>query len=88
MLEKVKKSCYNKGMTQKDVINLFKRFLLVFLIVGVPIIFVFTLAVKLKSIFVILISVGLVGIVFFLEEFFRYNRIKKRQERRKKEGRE
>ncbi len=75
-------------MTQKEIIDLFKRFLLIFLIVGVPVIIVFTLVVKLSTVLVVLISVAIVGVVLFLEEFLRYKRIKKRQERRKKEGRE
>ena len=75
-------------MTQKEVIKLFKRFLIIFLIVGVPCVCVFTLAVKLKSFFVILITVGIVGIVFLIEEYILSKRNKKRQERRKKEGRE
>ena len=75
-------------MTQKEVIKLFKRFLIVFLIVGVPSVCVFTLAVKLKSIFVILITIAIVAIVFVIEEYILAKRNKKRQERRKKEGRE
>lgn len=75
-------------MTQKEIIDLFKRFLLIFLIIGVPVIIVFTLVVKLSTVLVVLISVAIVGVVLFLEEFLRYKRIKKRQERRKKEGRE
>ena len=75
-------------MTQKEVVKLFKRFFIVFLVVGVPIVCVFTLAVKLKSIFVILIAIGVVSAVFALEEYLLHLRNKKRQERRKKEGKE
>ncbi|MGN1208207.1 MAG: hypothetical protein ACI4TI_01935 [Christensenellales bacterium] len=75
-------------MTQKEIVKLFKRFLIVFLLVGVPIVCVLTLTAGLKSIFVILIAVFVVAIVFCLEEFLRYKKIKKRQEKRKKEGKE
>lgn len=75
-------------MTQKEIIKLFKRFFIVFLLVGLPVVFVFTLAVKLKSIFVILITIGCVGAVFALEEYLLHIKNKKRIERRKKEGKE
>lgn len=73
-------------MTQKDVIKLFKRFFLVFLLIGLPTVVVFTLVVKLKSIFVILITIGLVGAVFTVEEYIVHKKQQKRIERRKKEG--
>ncbi len=75
-------------MTQKEVINLFKRFLIVFLVVGVPIACVFTLAVELASIYVILITVLIVSAVFVFEEYLLHLKNKKRHERRKKEGKE
>lgn len=84
----IKKSWYNRVMTQKEVINLFKRFLIVFLVVGVPIACVFTLAVKLASIYVILITVLIVSAVFVFEEYLLHLKNKKRHERRKKEGKE
>ena len=74
-------------MTPKDAINLFKRFLIVFVLVGVPLICILTFAVKLKSIYVILISVLVVGGIFIIEEILYNKRMKKKQERREKESR-
>ncbi len=74
-------------MTPKDAINIFKRFLIVFVLVGVPLICILTFAVKLKSIYVILISVLVVGGIFIIEEILYNKRMKKKQERREKESR-
>lgn len=70
-------------MTQKEIIDLFKRFLIVF-VVGIPIICVLTFATKLPSGWVIAISILIIGAIFALEEYIRHKRIKKRQERREK----
>lgn len=69
-------------MTQKDVVKLFKRFLIVF-VFCIPLIIVLTLVAKLKSIFVILITVVTCGGIFCLEEYLRMKRLKKKQEKRK-----
>ena len=74
-------------MTPKDAINIFKRFLIVFVLVGVPLICILTFAVKLKSIYVILISVLVVGGIFIIEEILYNKRMNKKQERREKESR-
>lgn len=73
-------------MTPKDAINIFKRFLIIFVLIGVPLICVLTFAVKLKSIYVILISVLVVGGIFIIEEILYNKRMKKKQERREKES--
>lgn len=70
-------------MTQKEIIQLFKRFLIVF-ILCIPIICVLTFTAKLNSGLVIFLSVVLIGGVFALEEYIYYKTIKKRKERREK----
>ena len=70
-------------MTQKEIIQLFKRFLIVF-VVCIPIIFVLTFTTELPSGWVIAISVVLIGAIYALEEYIHYKVIKKRQERREK----
>lgn len=72
-------------MTQKEIINLFKRFLITFFIIGLPLVCVLTLVAKLESVFVILISVAVVGLVFMLEEYLISRRNRKRKERRERE---
>lgn len=71
-------------MTQKEIVDLFKRFLIVFLVIVLPLIVVLTLVAKLASGWVIAISVVLGGLVFALEEYLHNKTIKKRQERREK----
>jgi len=70
-------------MTQKEIIQLFKRFLVVF-VVCIPIIFVLTFATKLASGWVIVISILLIGAIFGLEEYIHSKIIKKRMEKREK----
>ena len=71
-------------MTPKDVINLFKRFLIIFLCC-IPIPVVLTIVAKLSSIVVIVITVVLVGGIFVLEEYLYNKKIQKRNERRNKQ---
>jgi len=70
-------------MSPKDIVDLFKRFLLVFLLCS-PIVIILTLLTNLGG-WVIVISVITIGAIFALEEYIRYKRIKKKQERRKEE---
>lgn len=70
-------------MTQKEIIQLFKRFLIVF-IVCIPIIIVLTFVAKLKSGLVIVLSVLLIGAIFALEEYLYTKRLKKKREQREK----
>lgn len=73
-------------MTPKDAINIFKRFLIIFLLIGLPLVCILTFVAKLKSIWVILITVLAVGGLFILEEYLYNKRLKKKQERREKEN--
>lgn len=71
-------------MTNKEIVGIFKRFLIVFLL-GSPIIIVLSLLTNL-GVWVIVISVILIGAIFGLEEYIRNKNLKKKQERRKKEN--
>lgn len=73
-------------MTTKDIVNLFKRFLIIFILVGIPLICVLTFVAKLSSFLVILIAVLTVGGIFALEEYLYRRRMKKKLERRAKEN--
>lgn len=73
-------------MTTKDIVNVFKRFLIVFILVGIPLICVLTLVAKLSSFLVILIAVLVVGGIFVLEEYLYRRRMKKKLEKRAKEN--
>jgi len=64
-------------------IQLFKRFIIVF-VVCIPIIVVLSIFTTLKSALVIVISIVIIGAIFALEEFIHYKVIKKRRERREK----
>lgn len=70
-------------MTTKDMVSLFKRFIIIFLLCS-PIIIVLTLTTKIPSGWVIVISVVIIGLIFLLEEYIRFKRLKKKQERREK----
>lgn len=70
-------------MTQKEAIDIFKRFFIMFLLIGIPLIIVLTLVAKLSSILVIVITVVSFGAVFGLEEYLHFKRLKKKQEKRK-----
>jgi len=76
--------CYNKFMNQKQVMDLFKRFIIVFVLVCIPLVTVLTLCTKLSSALVIVFSVLGCGLVFALVEYFLYKTLKKRKERREK----
>ena len=68
-------------MSPKNIVDLFKRFFLIFLLCS-PIIIILSLLTNLGG-WVIVISVILIGGIFALEEYLRYKKLKKRQERRK-----
>ena len=76
--------CYNHFMNQKQVIDLIKRFLIVFLLICVPLVVVLTLCTKLSSPLVITIAVIVCGLAFGLVEYIYHIRLKKKQERREK----
>lgn len=80
--------CYNEFMNQKQIIDLFKRFFIIFVVVCIPLVVIFTIALKLPSIWVIILSVILSGGVLILVEYIRFRILKKRQERREKYKRE
>ena len=70
-------------MTQKEIIQLFKRLLIVF-VVCIPLVVVLTLTTSLKSSIVIIISILTVGAIFGLEEYIRFKVLKNRREKREK----
>ena len=74
-------------MTQKDIIDWMKRFIITFLICS-PIVFLLTLKTNLSSALVILFSVLIIGAIFGLEEFLRNLALKKKRERRQKRERD
>ena len=69
-------------MTNKEIVGIFKRFIIVFLLCS-PIIIVLSLLTSL-GVWVIIISVIIIGAIFGLEEYIRYKNLKKKQERRKR----
>lgn len=70
-------------MTQKEIIQIFKRFLIVF-VLCIPLIVVLTLCTTLKSGVVITISIFACGLIFAIEEYIHHIIVKKRKERREK----
>lgn len=68
-------------MTQKEIVGIFKRFLIIFTLC-IPLVIVLTLVAKLPSLLVILITVVVCGGIFGLEEYLRYKKLKKKQEER------
>ena len=71
-------------MNQKQIVDLVKRFLIVFLITCVPLVIVLTLGTSLSSPLVIIISVICCSLVFILVEYIYHKNLKKKQDRREK----
>ena len=71
-------------MTRKDVIELFKRFLIVF-VCCIPVLLVITVYLPWHSAWKIVLNCVFVGLVLGLEEYIRYKVLKKRKIRREAE---
>ena len=71
-------------MTKKEIVDIFKRFLIVF-VCCLPMLIVFNIFLNWHRVLIILISCVFVAGVFCLEEYIHFKNLKKRKERREQE---